>query len=328
MPNLQARQKRTAGLVWVLMASLAIPTAVVAADDPAALTDLMAKGKLAADLGRHDEAVAAFAAVADAPKVSDPMRAEALVRLGAARRSAGDDEGALHAFERAWSDHASRDPQALAVLVLTVGGALPGQARWAQIWQRVALTADRSDPAHPVLTVTWPDVPRPARRAYSGQPVTLDLKDGKLSDIFRLYADMTGLNVVVNPGVRGEITIKVKDMPWDDALDRILTPNGLVARHQGNVLWIAPPEQLGPARTFAGRPIEVDVNDRDLVALLSSIARNGGATVAADPSVAGKVTLKLAGVPWDQAFDIVAGVNGLDWTRDGGVIRVTPRSRQ
>src|SRR5262245_26945211 len=118
MPILPGRRRTAAMLACALTASLVVPAPLAIAGDPAALTDLMAKGKLAADLGHLDEATAAFTAVVEASDASDALRAEALVRLGATRRSAGDDEGALKAFERAWTDHASRDPQALAVLVL------------------------------------------------------------------------------------------------------------------------------------------------------------------------------------------------------------------
>ena len=46
-----------------------------------------------------------------------------------------------------------------------------------------------------------------------------------------------------------------------------------------------------------------------------------------DPVVSGRVTLKLNRVPWDQAFDVVVRVNGLAWSRQGGVIRVAPRPK-
>jgi len=297
----------------------------VAAGDPVELTDLLAKGKLATDLGQYEEAASAFGAVADAAGASNALRAEALVRLGSAQQAAGDFKAALKSFDRAWQGPARNDADSLALLVQAVGGALPGRDRWAQIWEQVVLVADRSDPKRPVMTVVWPGVPRPSRRAYIGLPIILDFKEANLNDVFRLFADVTGFNVVVFPGVRGTVTIKVDHRPWDQALERVLTPHGLVYRVDGNVVLIGPPGQVGTAIPFGGRPIDVDLKDEDLSQTLADIARNGNETVVLDPAVSGRVTLKLNRVPWDQAFDVVARVNGLAWTRDGGVIRVAPR---
>src|SRR5262245_9448743 len=66
--------------------------------------DLLAQGKVEADLGHYDEATRAFTAVSSAGDATPAQRAEALVRLGAARRAAGDAAGAVDAFERASTD--------------------------------------------------------------------------------------------------------------------------------------------------------------------------------------------------------------------------------
>lgn len=79
----------------------------------------------------------------------------------------------------------------------------------------------------------------PAERVYTGHPISLDFKDGDLQDIFRLFADISGLNVVVNPGVSGKVTLKLVELPWDQALDLILKTNGLGKTIDGNVIRIA-----------------------------------------------------------------------------------------
>jgi hypothetical protein len=294
---------------------------VALADDPVELTDLMAKGKLAADLGDHSAAAEAFTAVAQAPGASPRLRAEALVRLGSARQAAGDFKGALEAFDRAWQDH-GRDRESLALLVQAAGGALPGKERWAAIWNRVIVTVDRSDPAKPRMRVIWPDVPPPAARARAAADMTIDFKDANLADVFRLFADVTGFNVVVLPGVRGTITVSVSHAPWPEVLERVLTPHGLVYRIDGNVVLIGPPAQMGAPRKYAGQPIGVDYKDQDLREVLESLGRTGQETVVVSPAVEGRVTLKLKAVPWDQVLDVVVRVNGLAWTREGGVIRI------
>src|SRR4029453_7181647 len=76
-------------------------------------------------------------------------------------------------------------------------------------------------------------------KQYTGTPISLDFKDGDLQDIFRLFADISGLNVVVNPGVSGKVTLKLTEVPWDQALDLILKTNGLGYTLEDNVIRIA-----------------------------------------------------------------------------------------
>ena len=78
------------------------------------------------------------------------------------------------------------------------------------------------------------------QKQYTGHPISLDFKDGDLQDIFRLFADISGLNVVVNPGVSGKVTLKLVEVPWDQALDLILKTNGLGYTLEENVIRIAP----------------------------------------------------------------------------------------
>jgi type IV pilus secretin PilQ/predicted competence protein len=80
----------------------------------------------------------------------------------------------------------------------------------------------------------------PGDRQFTGHPISLDFKDGDLQDIFRLFADISGLNIVVNPGVAGKVTLKLNEVPWDQALDLILKANGLGYTLEGNVIRIAP----------------------------------------------------------------------------------------
>ncbi len=73
-----------------------------------------------------------------------------------------------------------------------------------------------------------------------GTPISLDFRDGDLLDIFRLFADISGLNVVVNPGVSGKVTLKLNEVPWGRALELILKTNNLGCVLEDNVIRIAP----------------------------------------------------------------------------------------
>jgi type IV pilus assembly protein PilQ len=85
-----------------------------------------------------------------------------------------------------------------------------------------------------------PVAPQGAERQFTGHPISLDFKDGDLQDIFRLFADISGLNIVVNPGVTGKVTLKLNEVPWDQALDLILKANNLGYTLENNVIRIAP----------------------------------------------------------------------------------------
>jgi hypothetical protein len=291
--------------------------AAVRGGDPAAL---LTQGKLDADLGNRSAAATAFAAVADDSSAPAALRADALIRLGLVRRDAGDTKGSVRAFERVWRDY-RQDEEALSGLVQAVGGALPGKERWDAIWQKVVVKIDGAEGNHPSISVEWPGVPT-GPRTYSGSPISLDRKDGDLVDFFRLIADVSKLNVVVHPGIRGKVTFQAKEVRWDDALDRILAANGLAVSIVGTVVEIAPPEKLPPPRRFVGAPINIDFRSLDLHEALRDIAKNGGREVDVRPGVKGRVTVKLMGVPWDQAFDLLVRLNSLAWKQQGTRIQV------
>src|SRR5947207_14700204 len=79
---------------------------------------------------------------------------------------------------------------------------------------------------------------------YTGEPVSVNLKDVDLKDFFRLIHEISGLNVVLDPQVHGTLTIVLDDVPADQALDLVLKNNGLDRQLEGNVLRIATVETL------------------------------------------------------------------------------------
>lgn len=74
---------------------------------------------------------------------------------------------------------------------------------------------------------------------YTGEPFGMNFKDLDLKDFFRLIHEISGLNVVLDPSVKGSVTIVLDDVPWDQALAIVLENNGLACTLQGNVLRIA-----------------------------------------------------------------------------------------
>jgi type IV pilus assembly protein PilQ len=79
---------------------------------------------------------------------------------------------------------------------------------------------------------------------YTGEPISVNLKDVDLKDFFRLIHEISGLNVVLDPNVHGNLTIVLDDVPWDQALDIVLKNNDLARELEGNVLRIATVDTL------------------------------------------------------------------------------------
>jgi type IV pilus assembly protein PilQ len=83
-----------------------------------------------------------------------------------------------------------------------------------------------------------PAAPAPAGK-YTGEPISVNLKDVDLKDFFRLIHEISGLNVVLDPAVKGTLTIVLDEVPWDQALDIVMQNNSLDKQLNGNVLRIA-----------------------------------------------------------------------------------------
>jgi type IV pilus assembly protein PilQ len=111
--------------------------------------------------------------------------------------------------------------------------------------------------ARPAYQPAAPDAQDPAASAsqaptsgstpekkYTGDPISVNLKDVDLKDFFRLIHEISGLNVVLDPSVHGTVTLVLDEVPWDQGLDIVLRNNGLTKEIDGNVLRIATQETL------------------------------------------------------------------------------------
>jgi len=87
-------------------------------------------------------------------------------------------------------------------------------------------------------TMAQSPAPAPAGK-YTGEPISVNLKDVDLKDFFRLIHEISGLNVVLDPAVKGTLTIVLDEVPWDQALDIVMQNNSLDKQLNGNVLRIA-----------------------------------------------------------------------------------------
>lgn len=81
-------------------------------------------------------------------------------------------------------------------------------------------------------------------RGYHGDRLSLNFQNIEVRALLQVIADFTGLNVVASDSVGGNLTLRLKDVPWDQALDIVMQARGLDMRRNGNVLWIAPKDEL------------------------------------------------------------------------------------
>ena len=96
------------------------------------------------------------------------------------------------------------------------------------------------------------DASRGAQRGrYVGEKLSLNFQNVEVRAVLNVIADFTDLNVITSDTVGGSITLRLKDVPWDQALDIILQTRGLDMRKAGNVIWIAPRDELATREKLA-----------------------------------------------------------------------------
>lgn len=161
-------------------------------------------------------------------------------------------------LEQAMANAASLTPKdpisALTAPMRPIGRPAPAQPRALAAQQStqppVAPPAEQPRPTAPAqspprtLPPTPPtfssDVPGTGQKQYSGHPINFDFEDADLRAVLRVFANESGLNMIIDPQVQGRVNVLLNDVPWDQALDQILRANKLGYTVEGNILRIAP----------------------------------------------------------------------------------------
>jgi type IV pilus assembly protein PilQ len=87
-------------------------------------------------------------------------------------------------------------------------------------------------------------IPGLMKKRYTGTPMTMDFVNADVTNILRLIGEVSDLNIVWGPEVRGNVSMRLKEVPWDQALDLILANNNLAKRQVGNVIWVTTKVQM------------------------------------------------------------------------------------
>jgi len=103
-------------------------------------------------------------------------------------------------------------------------------------------------------------------RVYEGERLSLKFRDVEVRTVLATLADFTGLNIVASDSVTGRVTLNLNEVPWDQALDLILQSQGLSSRNKGNVILIAPTQELAQLER---QELEVHNQRNDLAPLVT-----------------------------------------------------------
>jgi len=114
----------------------------------------------------------------------------------------------------------------------------------------VIKTADTATATNPASDIEEPEISTLLSETptYSGRLISLDLQDTDIDNALRILAEVSNLNIIASDDVTGKVTLRLIDVPWDQALDVILKTNGLDKVQEGNVVRIAPVEKLRQER--------------------------------------------------------------------------------
>lgn len=116
------------------------------------------------------------------------------------------------------------------------------------------------------------EITSPQELKYSGKKISLDFQDADIVPIFRLLTDVSGYNMVIDPKVEGKITLKLFNVPWDQALDIILKTHSLGMTIEGNIIRILPMEMLEREEQMKRKAQEAAENAEPLVTKVFSIS--------------------------------------------------------
>ena len=105
-----------------------------------------------------------------------------------------------------------------------------------------------------------PEISEPATAPFTGEPMSMHFQQIELRTALQLVSEFSGVNIIMSDSVSGNLTMRLKEVPWDQVLHTILQTRGLGQRKEGNVIWVAPQSELAAREKVAmetRRAIEV-----------------------------------------------------------------------
>jgi type II secretory pathway component HofQ len=162
--------------------------------------------------------------------------------------------------------------------------------------------------------------PVPERSAAT--PIDLDLVDVDIVDALREIAHQAKISLSVSADVVGRVTLRVRAMPWDDALASLAKQHGLRV-DRTNVMLVVSKHARPSTDTFTGTPIEARFEDTPIREVARVFAAHANVTIAVDDDVQVSVTQRMRNVPWDFVLDHIARKYELRVIREADALRIT-----
>jgi type IV pilus assembly protein PilQ len=120
------------------------------------------------------------------------------------------------------------------------------------LWEHSAYQTDRKFIVEVKKLIEDPNkLVQGSQPGYAGEKLSLNFQNVEIRSVLQVIADFTGLNIIASDSVQGNITLRLKDVPWDQALDIILQSKGLSKRKNGNVVLIAPTDEVNTKEKLA-----------------------------------------------------------------------------
>jgi len=125
-----------------------------------------------------------------------------------------------------------------------------------------------------------PEVVGSGGKVFTGDPISMSLKNADIKDVLRSFSGITGLNVVVHPGVNGSVTVELDGVPWDQALDLILKINKLDYVLEGNIMRIAKTSDLENEAKARARLARARAEELPLDTVIRSVSYASAGSIA------------------------------------------------
>jgi len=148
-------------------------------------------------------------------------------------------------------------------------------------------------------------------------PISLNFQNTEVKALMQVFADFTGLNFVTTDSVAGQVSVRLQEVPWPQALQVVLQAKGLAARQDGRVVWIAPQDEW----------LQREKKSLEAQAALEGVSPLQVASVRLQYARASEVAQRLQGVA-PGAGGSIAGVPGGRWLSARGSVMAEPRTNQ
>ena len=219
----------------------------------------------------------------------------------AARPEKADLQDAARALAREADSPLSLDPKSLAEPpdVRRAGSEL--DAAWSEAGNQpfessAGRASRRAEEPRSAADLLQADVAA-EEKIYRGRRISLDFKDVPVSDVLRLIAEVSNLNVVAGDEVKGKVTIRMMDVPWDQALDVVLMTKGLGFQRVGNVIRIAPSDVLKSEAELRLQERRNREKFEDLIVVIHAV---NYADVAEAAALVERLLTERGTVNWDE----------------------------